>query len=133
MFWLRPTFGIWFADFQSSHKDLTTYRDQTDVFFDSPLNYLQTYFPAKVNPLFPHSPFPSSLPSAPAPSLNSSDIYPWIHEWPRYLVFFGVLLQEEGVRELLEQQGFREVWKRGRGWEGEGHRKGGVLVWKWSG
>jgi phosphatidylinositol glycan class B len=119
--------------FQPRNQELATYRDQTGVFFDSPHDYLQTYFPSKVNPLFPPSPFPTSIPGVPAPSLSNSDAYPWTHEWPRYLVFFGALLREEGVRTLLEEKGFREVWKKGREWEGEGYRTGGVRVWKWSG
>ncbi|KAF8226733.1 glycosyltransferase family 22 protein [Tricholoma matsutake] len=115
------------------NQDLATYRDQTDSFFDSPHNYLQTCFPSEVDPLFSPSPFPTSIPGVTTPSLSGPDAYPWAHEWPQYLVFFGSLLQQEGVRELLEQRGFREVWKKGREWEGEGHRKGGVRVWKWSG
>lgn len=118
---------------QSRNQDLATYRDQTDSFFDSPHNYLQTCFPSEVDPLFSPSPFPTSIPGVTTPSLSGPDAYPWAHEWPQYLVFFGSLLQQEGVRELLEQRGFREVWKKGREWEGEGHRKGGVRVWKWSG
>jgi len=114
------------------NQDLTTYQDQTDVFFHSPHDYLQKYFPSRVNPLFPPSSFPTSLPGVPAPS-SDSDAYPWAHEWPRYLVFFGALLREEGVQVLLEEKGFREVWKKGREWEGEGHRTGGVRVWQWSG
>ncbi|GLB34752.1 putative alg9-like mannosyltransferase family protein [Lyophyllum shimeji] len=110
------------------NQNLTTYHDQTDVFFQSPLGYLQSRFPSRVNTSFPPSPFPTSVPGAPAP-----EGYPWAHEWPRYLVFFGALLEQEGVRTLLEAKGYREVWKKGREWEGEGHRKGGVRVWKWSG
>ncbi|KAF8077743.1 glycosyltransferase family 22 protein [Lyophyllum atratum] len=109
-------------------QNLTTYHDQTDVFFQSPLDYLQSRFPTRVNPTFPSSPFPTSIPGDAAPSG-----YPWAHEWPRYLAFFGALLEEEGVRTLLEAKGYREVWKKGRTWEGEGQRKGGVMVWKWIG
>ncbi|KAG6867818.1 hypothetical protein C0993_010673 [Termitomyces sp. T159_Od127] len=109
-------------------QDLLTYRDQTDVFFASPTEYLRTRFPSRVDPSFPPSPFPTSIPGAPHP-----DNYLWAHEWPRYLVFFGALLEKEGVRNTLEARGYREVWKRGRMWEGEGQRKGGVRVWKWHG
>ncbi|KAF5380866.1 hypothetical protein D9615_004140 [Tricholomella constricta] len=110
------------------NQNLPTYRDQTDVFFHSPVEYLQSRFPAHVNLSFPLSPFPSSISGAPAP-----DGYPWAHEWPRYLVFFGTLLEEEGVQNLLEAKGYGEVWRKGRSWEGEGLRKGGVRVWKWRG
>ncbi|RDB21083.1 GPI mannosyltransferase 3 [Hypsizygus marmoreus] len=116
------------------YQNLTTYRDQTDVFFSSPTSYLRTYFPPQVNPFFPPSVFPTSIPGAPAVvSSSASEYYPWVHEWPHYLIMFGALLQEEGVRELLKGKGYVEVWRRGRQWEGEGHRRGGVRVWKWKG
>jgi len=113
------------------------YEDQTTVFFNSPMEYLLTYFPANVNPLFPVSPFPTSIPGVPTPILLSSTLttqppYPWRHEWPRYFIFFGQLLREPGTRDILEEQGYKEVWKAGREWEGEGNRKGGVKVWEWS-
>jgi phosphatidylinositol glycan class B len=47
-------------------------------------------------------------------------------------VLFGALLKENGVRKTLEEKGYKEVWRKGREWEGEGNRKGGVRVWKWS-
>jgi phosphatidylinositol glycan class B len=109
--------------------------DQTNVFYNSPIYYLKSYFPQDVDPLFPASPFPTSVPGAITnfKTLPSGErIYPWKHEWPRYLVFFGNLLQENGVRQLLDEIGYRQVWKGGREWEGEGKRKGGVMVWKWS-
>ncbi|TFK42364.1 Alg9-like mannosyltransferase family-domain-containing protein [Crucibulum laeve] len=113
------------------NQALAVYHDQTDVFFSSPISYLKTYFPKKVNPSFPQSPFPTSIPGA--PSLQSENgIYPWKHEWPRHLIFFGDLLRQDGVKSLLEQQGYKEVWKGGREWEGEGQRKGAVRVWKWN-
>lgn len=119
-----------------NHQNLSTYRDQTTVFFDSPMDYLLTYFPAHVKPSFPVSSFPTSIPGAPTPVLSSGSStqppYPWRHEWPRYFIFFGQLLLEPGVRGILEEQGYQEVWKAGREWEGEGHRKGGVKVWEWS-
>lgn len=106
------------------------------MFFDSPSAYLQTYFPAHVNQTFPPSPFPASLPGVSStPSVLSAAgkfIYPWRHEWPTHLIFFGNLLHEEGIRDTLARQGYKEVWKAGREWEGEGDRKGGVKVWRWS-
>ena len=113
---------------------LSTYMDQTSVFYDSPIHYLTAYFPQDVDPLFPASRFPTSIPGTPTPFMISPSgkrTYPWKHEWPRYLVFFGNLLQENGVRQLLDEKGYRQVWKAGREWEGEGKRKGGVMVWKW--
>ena len=120
----------------SSGEDLSTYKDQTNVFFDSPSTYLQTYFPLHVDQTFLLSLFPASLPGVSStPSKQNASgkfIYPWRHEWPTHLIFFGNLLQEEGVRDTLERQGYKEVWKAGREWEGEGDRKGGARVWKWS-
>jgi len=57
--------------------------------------------------------------------------YPWKHEWPRHLVFFGALLQRQGVQDILEEKGYKKVWAGGSEWEGEGERKGGVQVWSW--
>uniref|UniRef100_A0A8H7Y4E3 Mannosyltransferase n=1 Tax=Psilocybe cubensis TaxID=181762 RepID=A0A8H7Y4E3_PSICU len=119
------------------HQNLATYKDQTDVFFDNPKEYLLTYFPSQVDPSFPLSPFPSSIPGQPAslPYFSqrfNKSIYPWKHEWPQYLILFGDLLQQDGVQVLLEGQGYGEVWKAGREWEGEGKRKGAVRVWKWA-
>lgn len=70
---------------------------------------------------------------APEPIMSGSrqPMYPWRHEWPRHLVFFGHLLQQDGVRPLLQEKGYQEVWRAGRAWEGQGSRKGGVRVWKW--
>ncbi|KAF8965276.1 glycosyltransferase family 22 protein [Flammula alnicola] len=130
--------GIWALGCEPplENQDLSTYMDQTNVFFDSPKDYLQTYFPNGVNPIFPASPFPTSVRGAPSllPSVSALSgqlIYEWKHEWPRHLVFFGDLLRENGVQVLLETKGYKEVWKGGREWEGEGKRKGGVRVWKW--
>lgn len=114
---------------------LSDYKDQTGVFFDSPRIYLETYFPGTVDPLFPPSPSPTSIPGMlpPEPTFSKTGrlLYHWRHEWPRYLVFFGHLLKQEGVRTLLKEKGYKEVWKAGREWEGEGNRLGGVRIWKW--
>ncbi|KAG7448062.1 glycosyltransferase family 22 protein [Guyanagaster necrorhizus] len=110
-------------------QNLSTYRDQTDVFFSSPYQYLMERFPPAVDPAFPVSPFPASLPGVP-----TLDAYPWVHEWPRHLIFFGALLREQSVKDLLIGKGYTEVWHRGRFWEGDSdERKGGVCVWKWMG
>jgi phosphatidylinositol glycan class B len=70
---------------------------------------------------------------APQPTTSKTGrlLYPWRHEWPRYLVLFGHLLKQEGVKTLLEEKGYKEVWKAGREWEGEGNRSGAVRVWQW--
>ncbi|KAJ7582998.1 glycosyltransferase family 22 protein [Mycena floridula] len=109
------------------NQDHHTYRDQTKVFYSSPQQYLIQRFPAKVNPAFPPSPFPMSKPGYPDPIQ-----YPWVHEWPLNLIFFGALLDDEQIQNILQEKGYREVWKRGRFWEGDGdERKGGVRVWRW--
>jgi phosphatidylinositol glycan class B len=106
-------------------SDLRTYHDQTDVFYQSPKKYIEKHFPSSVDPAFPPSLFPRSLPG----QVGEQD---WKHEWPRHLIMFGELLKDEyGVKELFEEKGYREVWKRGREWEGEGTRTGGVRVWRW--
>ncbi|KAK2466735.1 hypothetical protein APHAL10511_000993 [Amanita phalloides] len=112
-------------------QDLAHYRDQTDVFYGSPISYLQIYFPPTVNVSFPLSPYPATAPGRLA-KLTPDGQYPWRHEWPTYLIFFGCLLEEEGVERLFIEQGYTEVWRRGRHWEGDDKRKGGVRIWKWS-
>ncbi|OSD08566.1 glycosyltransferase family 22 protein [Trametes coccinea BRFM310] len=106
-------------------QDVQEYKDQTDVFYESPLEYLKTRFPHHVNVAFPPSPLPRSK-----PGLDTDELYPWRHEWPQNLVFFGALLEQPGVRELFLDLGYREVWKAEYGWEGDGRRKGGVRVWR---
>ncbi|KAJ7444883.1 glycosyltransferase family 22 protein [Mycena latifolia] len=115
-------------------QDLASYRDQTTLFFASPYTYLEERFPQAVDPAFPLSPFPTSVPGALEHSTAAPGQYPWAHAWPQYLVFFGALLQEEGVQKLLEQRGYANVWSAGRAWEGDSdERKGGVQVWKYMG
>ncbi|KAF7323124.1 Mannosyltransferase [Mycena chlorophos] len=110
------------------NQELAAYRDQTTVFFQSPHEYLTRRFPAVVNPAFPASPFPASI-----PGVRDSAPHPWVHEWPRYLVFFGALLQQDGVQHVFEERGYKEVWSGGRSWEGDSdERKGGVRVWRYS-
>ncbi|ESK97687.1 glycosyltransferase family 22 protein [Moniliophthora roreri MCA 2997] len=102
------------------NQNLSTYKDQTTVFFAEPLQYLKERFPEQVDPVFP---------SGTSRHLSNSV---WSYEWPLHLVFFGALLEKEGVRELLEEKGYKEVWRKGRSWEGDiDERKGGVRVWKW--
>ncbi|KAG7092731.1 hypothetical protein E1B28_009060 [Marasmius oreades] len=111
------------------NQDLATYTDQTTVFFSDPYHYLIDRFPSIVNPSFPKSPYPASTPS----SSPSQAVQSWRHEWPMHLVFFGSLLERKGVRHLLEERGYKEVWHGGRPWEGDGEeRKGGVKVWRWT-
>ncbi|EPQ57997.1 glycosyltransferase family 22 protein [Gloeophyllum trabeum ATCC 11539] len=113
----------------SNDKDVTSsYRDQTDIFYQSPTGYLKERFPYRVDPTFPPSPFPSSI-----PGVTRLDDKSWRHEWPKYLVMFGALSEESEVRTLLLDRGYREVWARNTGWEGDSRRRGGVRVWKFKG
>ncbi|PFH54143.1 glycosyltransferase family 22 protein [Amanita thiersii Skay4041] len=113
-------------------QNLTEYRDQTDVFYDSPLDYLQNYFPPSVDPSFPTSPYPVTAPGSVA-ERSGDGRYPWRHEWPTYLMCFGTLLKEPGIELLFKSMNYREVWRGGRSWEGDDKRKGSVRIWKWEG
>ena len=46
-------------------------------------------------------------------------------------MFFGALLRESGVENVLRVRGYREVWRRGNGIEEDPRRRGGVRVWRW--
>lgn len=125
---------------RSRLQNHTEYRDQTDIFFESPISYMKTHFPAHVNPTFPLSPFPFSVPNATfiqalqaIETQSGSWDLGWQHEWPRYLVFFGALLEEPGIRSLFGGNGYVEVWRGGWQWQGEGKRTGGVRVWAYEG
>lgn len=118
-------------------RDKARYKDQTDLFFESPKAYMLSHFPPEVDPSFPPSPFPSSIPDqsfvstlAAMESHNNSWDMGWRHEWPKYIVMFGALLREPNVLSLLQEKGYREIWKGGREWDGDERRKGGVRVWE---
>jgi len=53
--------------------------------------------------------------------------------WPSHLVFFGALLREPGVEDILRAGGYEEVWQGGNGIEEDRRRRGGVRVWRWDG
>ena len=108
-------------------QNVSEYKDQTDVFYDAPLRYLTTRFPQRVDATFPPSPLPSSRPGA-----GSESLHAWQHEWPQNLVFFGALLEMDGVHEYLRRVGYEEVWRAEYGWEGDSRRKGGVRVWRYT-
>jgi phosphatidylinositol glycan class B len=111
---------------------LNTYRDQTDVFYASPISYLRTYFPPKVDTSFPLPSYPTTPPGDSAEP-DKEGRYPWRHEWPSLLIFFGNLLDQDGVKGSFVDQGYTEVWRGGRSWEGDGKRRGGIRIWKWDG
>ena len=105
---------------------MLAYKDQTDVFYENPAHYLETHFPSHVDPSFPPSPLPRSRPGVAADAS-----YPWRHEWPQNLVFFGALLKEDGVRDLLGRLGYEQVWYKDSLWEEDSRRRGGVQVWRY--
>ncbi|KAI0691035.1 glycosyltransferase family 22 protein [Cytidiella melzeri] len=101
------------------------YKDQTDIFYESPIEYLRGRFPASVDVEFAPSPKPFAEPGQPP-----SETYDWRHEWPEYLVMFGALLDDLEVSKLLREKGYREIWHKEHGWEGDSRRRGGVTVMK---
>lgn len=113
-----------------SGLDITTYVDQTGAFYVAPMKYLIENFPDRVDPNFPPSPFPSTLPGSPPPKANV-----WDHRWPSHLVFFGALLDDikDGwkIRNHLRELGYSEMWSVGNGFEEDWRRRGGIKVWKW--
>ncbi|KAI1794633.1 Alg9-like mannosyltransferase family-domain-containing protein [Ganoderma leucocontextum] len=107
-------------------QDVFEYKDQTDVFYENPVRYLDTHFPQDVDPTFPPSPLPRSRPGVAADAS-----YPWRHEWPQNVVFFGALLEQDGVHDLLGRLGYEPVWYKGSLWEEDSRRRGGVQVWRY--
>jgi phosphatidylinositol glycan class B len=109
---------------------VNAYKDQSDVFYDAPLHYLESFFPQQVDPAFP----PSPMPKTPPGEISSTweGFRSWNHTWPSHLVFFGALRRSPGVEKLLEQQGYIVSWKTGNGFEEDVRRRGGVEVWRWS-
>ena len=117
-------------------QDIDEYRDQTDVFYESPLEYLKARFPPDVDLTFPPSSYPSSPPGLPEkPVTGEEETYveseKWKHEWPEYLVMFGHLLDSPGIREyLIKTMRYKIVWRAGYGFDEEPNRSGGVFVLK---
>jgi GPI mannosyltransferase 3 len=99
-----------------SGENLSTYRDETDIFFTGPAAFLSTKFPVHVDATFP-------------PSVDA----PYSRAWPSHLVLFGALLHELGVEDVLRAKGYTEVWRGGSGIEEDRRRRGGVRVWRWDG
>lgn len=118
-------------------QDIGQYRDQTDVFYDSPLDYLRTRFPSDVDLTFPPSSYPCSPPGLPLEPTGGEETRmeeesgKWKHEWPEYLVMFGHLLDSPGIHEYLTKtMRYRIVWREGHGFDEEPKRSGGVFVLK---
>ncbi|KAI0306813.1 glycosyltransferase family 22 protein [Multifurca ochricompacta] len=96
-------------------EDLRTYQDETDIFFKSPVTFLTMRFPELVDTTFP--------PSSDAPRR---------YTWPSHLVFFGALLREPGVEDVLRVKGYTETWSAGNGIEEDPRRRGQLRVWRWN-
>ncbi|KAH8117385.1 Alg9-like mannosyltransferase family-domain-containing protein, partial [Phellopilus nigrolimitatus] len=113
-----------------SGQNSSTYRDQTEMFYVSPIDYLRNNFPALVDPEFPASPLPSTKPGS-----QSTLIESWEHRWPSHLIFFGALMDEakggDKIMRHLGGLGYSEVWAGSNGFEEDWRRRGGVKVWKW--
>lgn len=121
------------------------YLDQTAAFYESPVDYLRSRFPATVDPSFPTSPHPTSTPGVPAASYkleyslsnpNVKFMDDWRHSWPEYLAMFGVLPKSgnsnaDAVQKLLSERGYHQVWRTWNGFEEDEKRRGGVEVWRW--
>ena len=105
---------------------IENYRDQTDVFYESPIAYLRDRFPRQVNTHFPPSPRPYTVPG----ESRRDDPHGWLHEWPQYITMFGALLYEPNVATLLKDLGYEIVWEEDCGWEGDERRRAGVVVWE---
>ena len=118
-------------------QDIDEYRDQTDVFYDSPLDYLKTRFPLDVDLTFPPSSYPCTPPGLPEELISGDgethveESEKWKHEWPEYLVMFGHLLDSPGIREYLTKtMRYKIIWRAGYGFDEEEKRSGGVFVLK---
>jgi len=114
-------------------QDIEKYKDQTDVFYESPLEYFKTRFPPDVDLTFPPSSYPCSPPGLPEKSVvaHVEESEQWEHEWPEYLVMFGHLLDTPGIHEyLIKAMRYSIVWRAGYGFDEEPHRSGGVFVLK---
>ena len=116
-------------------QDVDKYKDQTDIFYESPLEYLRTRFPPDVDLTFPPSGYPHSPPGLPE-NVGDEEVHveereKWNHEWPEYLVMFGHLLDSPGIHEYLTKtMRYNIVWRAGYGFDEEPNRSGGVFVLK---
>ncbi|KAG8763226.1 glycosylphosphatidylinositol anchor biosynthesis [Ceratobasidium sp. 423] len=117
-----------------SQSKRETYTSQTDVFFETlgPIRYLDRYFPLSVDPTFPPSPEPFTVPGGPPP------IQGWNHTWPSHFIMFGALENmsssteiQDTVGQKLRRLGYEAIWRINNGWEEDERRRGGVVVWEW--
>ncbi|KAL8283183.1 hypothetical protein RQP46_005961 [Phenoliferia psychrophenolica] len=115
-------------------QNASTYRDQSDYFYDDPTHYLATRFPSSVDISFPSSPF--VLPPSPHDSKPDATDLGWRHEWPSHIVAFDALLVSDqgAVAGLLEAKGYRE-WERlwNSHWHEDDRRRGDIVILRWTG
>ncbi|KAG8934207.1 glycosylphosphatidylinositol anchor biosynthesis [Tulasnella sp. 418] len=127
----RPDVEMWALGCEPPLRgqDHATYYDQTRVFYEAPLTYLKSRFPSSVDPSFPRSPYPFSIPGV------ESQTHEWNHTWPSHIAMFGSLLEgnKDGadIKQLLLDQGYREIWSVTNGFEEDSNRRGGVHLWSW--
>jgi phosphatidylinositol glycan class B len=112
------------------------YNSQTDVFFETlgPVRYLDRYFPPSVDPTFPPSQEPFTKPGSLPP------VQGWNHTWPSHFIMFGALENlssspelQDTVKQKLRRLGYEVIWRVSNGWEEDERRRGGVVVWEWTG
>lgn len=121
-----------------SGQSLSEYQDQSDFFYQDPLQYLNSRFPKSVDPSFPPSPpittrTQSLLKSASI--LRSKFDLGWSHTWPSHLVLFDNLLErnEKEIGRFLEDKGYVVKEKFWNSFKHEDWRRDGdvvVLEWK---
>ncbi|KAM0786678.1 hypothetical protein ACM66B_002125 [Microbotryomycetes sp. NB124-2] len=126
-------------------QNATTYRDQSDVFYESPATYLFERFPREVDPEFP--PSPVILPDELARLQRDGKTPDWRHEWPSHIVVFEALLQTSvekqlvspansnatlTIRDVLAQNGYVEIKRLWNSvWHEDERRRGDVVVLRW--
>ncbi|KAK4049576.1 glycosylphosphatidylinositol anchor biosynthesis [Microbotryomycetes sp. JL201] len=153
----EPLFGgsgqggrLWFITCEPPifGQNATTYKDQSDVFYDSPSTYLVERFPQDVNPGFP--PSPAILPGELIQLYERGQVPDWKHEWPSHIVLFQALVDEpvelgllsrvwvdheaqnKTLGNLLASKGYVEVKRSWNSlWHEDDRRRGDVIVLQW--
>ncbi len=95
------------------------YKDESDYFYDNPVQFLQNNFPALVNRT-----------SAITPTGKDAD---WPHQWPEYLVMFANLWDNNSeLQELLTSnyEVVERLWNAPFHWDDR--RTGDLLILKYS-
>jgi len=122
---------IWFLTCEPPIKSQnpTTYRDQSDFFYASPIRYLNDRLPRQVDPNFP----PSPLTNRTSARSSDQDDLGWRHEWPSHIVLFEALLRQDEISSLLKERGYIErirLWNSH--WHEDPRRAGDIVLLEWS-